>query len=309
MKLSDLPIEDSPYKLDEHGPIFILGCPRSGTTFLSSCVGAIPGTREFVGVLAPPRIMHLIETLSDEYIKKELMYSIKDIFWQTYWRDAYFKHSRLIRLLRRQISFSEFRQPPSLKNTFFCYKEPFLCFAAPHFAEAFPNAKFIHIIRDGRDNADSMDRKYHHALSNEVLSSHELSMNKVSEIGQWETVDGFNYPYWVELEDRALFRNSSRYARYLMMWKFMVEKGQQLKKLGKDRYFEIRYEDFVQSPINYGNQIRTFIGAQDSKIFQNKLKKAFRSSINIATQNQEQHKIDEANLIAKDLLIKLGYSV
>ena len=55
-----LPLEDSPYLLDEHGPLFILGRPRSGTIFLSKCIADIPDVEEFVGVLAPPRIMHLI---------------------------------------------------------------------------------------------------------------------------------------------------------------------------------------------------------------------------------------------------------
>jgi len=53
-------MEDRLFDLDDHDPLFILGCPRSGTTFLSNCIGALAGCREYVGVLAPPRLMHLV---------------------------------------------------------------------------------------------------------------------------------------------------------------------------------------------------------------------------------------------------------
>jgi len=43
----DLSIEDSPYLLDNYNPVFILGCPRSGTTFLSTCIASIPNIEEF----------------------------------------------------------------------------------------------------------------------------------------------------------------------------------------------------------------------------------------------------------------------
>lgn len=308
MNLEDLPIEDSPYLLDNCGPIFILGCPRSGTTFLSSCIGAIPGTREFVGILAPPRMMHLIANTENAQLKSELLKSVRDTFWQRFWRDVYFKQNQLVRLLARQINIADYRAKPDMNNKYFCYKEPFLCFAAEDFAEAFPNAKFIHIIRDGRDNADSMERKYYHALTDEVLMSEELTANKSAEIGQYICIDGFNYPLWVDTQDRDQFKSASRYGRYLMMWKEMVLRGRKLNKLGADRYFEIKYEDFVKEPVKYGQDLRKFIGAPDSKIFQKKLNKAFNTSINIASKNQPESKITEANIIAKKLLNELGYN-
>lgn len=307
MRISNLPIEDSPYLLDKHGPIFILGCPRSGTTFLSSCVGSIPGTREFVGVLAPPRLMHLISNSENMVYKMHLLKCVKDIFWQSYWRDIYFKHNNLTRLLKRQITFKEFLAKPSLDNNLFCYKEPFLCFAAKEFSLAFPNSKFIHIIRDGRDNADSMERKYPHALSDEVLNSIELTENKNSEIGEYVSIDGFNYPFWVKIEERNAFKEASRYGRYLLMWKEMVNRGKELRNLGNERYYEIKYEDFVKEPIRYGHEIRSFIGADDSPFFRQKLKKAFSSSINISSQNQSSDKLKEADMLANGLLKELNY--
>ena len=196
--IDTLPIEDRPFQLDRHGPIFVLGCPRSGTTFLSKCMSKISGYRSYVGILAPPRLMHIIGSNSSKEHENDIMLSVRDIFWQTFWRDEYFKKRKIQFLLDKSINIFQWFQEASMKNLVFCYKEPFLCFAATQFAEHFPNSKFIHIIRDGRDNADSMCRTYADALTNRTLSSDTLCMNKVSEIGKWNRVDGFNFPWYVE---------------------------------------------------------------------------------------------------------------
>ncbi|MEM1327894.1 MAG: sulfotransferase [Bacteroidota bacterium] len=308
MKLHDLPLEDKPYLLDEHGPIFILGCPRSGTTFLSNCISFIPGTEEFIGAIAPPRLAHFLGSPESEGVRETVLDSVRDIFWQSFLRRVTFRYHRIGQLYRRRISLSDFLKPASFNGKLFCYKEPFLCFSAAHFATTFPNAKFIHIIRDGRDNADSLDRTYTQALSDEVLTSDQLSFNKNSEIGTWRTKDGFNYPWWVKEAEEAQFRHGSKYGRYIMMWREMVTRARHLKTmLPEDRYLEIHYEQFVQSPIEHGQRIRTFLGAEDSAAFRRKLNKAFSSSVNISKRNQEDTKRVESEKIAGDLLRELGY--
>lgn len=308
MKLTDLSLEDAPYLLDEHGPVFIMGCPRSGTTFLSHCIGAISETEEFIGALAPPRLMHFLGSPASEGTREAVLDSVRDIFWQALIRRVNFRDHRLAQLYQRQISVRDFLSPAKMEGKLFCYKEPFLCFAASAFADAFPQAKFIHIIRDGRDNADSLDRSYTYALSDEVLQSEELSYNKNSEIGHWHKKNGFNFPWWVEENMETTFRNSSKYGRYILMWKEMVERGRQLKTtLPESRYLELRYEDFVQTPIEYGQRIRAFLGTPDSARFRKKLSHAFKGSVNIAKKNQSEEKRAEAQAIAGDMLATLGY--
>ncbi len=308
MKIENLPLEDRPSDLDKHGPIFILGCPRSGTTFLSNCVGAIPRISEFVGILAPPRLMHLIGGSDCSQIRKELLSCIRDTFWQAYWRRIYFRNEKIKDLLSRSLSIQDFFEKPSMERRLFCYKEPFLCFAVDHFAEHFPNSKFIHIIRDGRDNADSMARSYGDALSDEILASEGLSYNKVSEIGTWRRVNGFNYPWWLPESEENSFRTMSKYARYVRLWKEMTVRGRGLKMvLGDKRYFEVKYEDFVSDPIRYGNEIREFLGQPESKGFKKKLHRAFTASTMISKKNQSKERLDEAIGIAGELLAELGY--
>ena len=43
--------------------MFLPGSPRSGTTFLSSVVTSANDVEEFVGILAPSRLMHLLAKL------------------------------------------------------------------------------------------------------------------------------------------------------------------------------------------------------------------------------------------------------
>ena len=85
-----------------------------------------------------------------------------------------------------------------LEKNLFCYKEPFLSFAAKEFSEYYPESKFIHIVGNGFDVADSMCHSYVDALSDDVLSSKYLSKNNNSEIGFFKSIDGFDYPYWLK---------------------------------------------------------------------------------------------------------------
>jgi len=236
-----LPLEDSPFRIDRHGPIFILGCPRSGTTYLSRCIAGLPGVSEFIGVLAPPRMMHLVGSMSEQGDDTgQVLNVMRDIFWQSFWRRRLFRGERLLEQAWKR-SVSGLLKKPTLEGTWFCYKEPFLCFAASEVAEAFPNAKFLHIIRDGRDNADSLERKYPDALADHILHEPELVENKNSEVGIWRPFDGWCIPWWVDHDQEQAFVAASRYGRCVWMWKEMVRRACSLRGLGETRYHEVRY--------------------------------------------------------------------
>ena len=190
----------------------------------------------------------------------------------------------------------------------FIYKEPFLCFAAEVFAEAFPQARFVHIIRDGRDTADSMARSYPHALSDQVLSSDVLSSLKVSEIGRWRTVDGFNIPWWVSEQDLSGFRTGDRYIRYLMLWKTMTERAMQLGNLGPSRYREVRYEDLVANPVEEGARIAGLLSLDVAPAYRNRLGKARSDSVGISRRNARGPRATDDVAVA-GLLCRLGYDV
>jgi hypothetical protein len=309
MPTTTLPIEDSPYKLDEHGPVFILGCPRSGTTFLSECLGAVPGIEEFVGVLCPPRMCHHLATEDRPDRADLLLASVRDVFWGTFWRHRYARSSRLVQALRGRHPFRLFLRPPTLDGALFCYKEPFLCFAADKLARHFPSARFVHIVRDGRDNADSLERTYPEALSDEVLRSDFLSGNKNSEIGPWRTIDGVNVPWWVPPADAARFGGLTRYERCVLMWREMTRRARDVGRVAPDRYLEVRYEDLVREPVRWGREVVEFIGREFTPGVRRAFGRAVTSSVGIGRRNQNADRIRDAGAIAGPLLRDLGYEV
>ena len=309
--INSLPLEDQPFSLDNHGPVFILGCPRSGTTFLSNVFGSIEGFEEFIGILAPPRVMHLLDNMEKGEEKTLLMHSIRDIFWQSFWRRRASRLDKLRKVWQGSLPLRGlFEKGIPLKNTIFCYKEPFMCFAAVDFAEYFTNAKFVHIIRDGRDNADSLDRKYTDALSDRVLKSDELCLNKVSEIGIWHKINGINVPYWVPDIEKTDFTTMSKYERCVLMWREMVLKAKAIKEiLPKERYYEVKYEDLVLNPIKESEGLARFLGKELSTKAKKKLAKAYSTSVGISKSRVNPEKIAKANYLAGNLLRELGYLV
>jgi hypothetical protein len=299
-----LPLEDSPYQLDRHGPVFVLGCPRSGTTFLTDCLGAVRGVEEFIGTLCPARMCHLVATEERPDRADLLLASIRDAFWTAFWKRRLSRGEQLLHFLRRGRG-----RPKSLDGALFCYKEPFLCFAADRFARHFPAARFVHIVRDGRDNADSLERGYPDALSDEVVHSSELSRNKNAEIGPWAVRGGINVPWWVPVADAARFGVMTRYERCVLLWREMTLRARVLQRTAGDRYFEVRYEDLVREPDRWGREIAAFLGRE----YDRRARRAFRNadvgSVGIARRNQDSDRIARADAIAGELLRELGYEV
>lgn len=285
-----LRIEDSPDALDKHGPIFIIGCPRSGTTFLARCLSALNDMEMFVGVLAPPRLMHMFGSYKKKLLTADIGLLTRDIFWQHFWRRRQFRSDRLAQSYLRNKDIYHFLKFPDMTGVKFGYKEPFACFAAIQLAEYFPYSKFIHIIRDGRDAADSLDRSYPDALSDNTLTNQTLAKNKSSEIGIFEEQKGFIFPWWVLNDEREEFSSASKFQRYLMMWEAMVSSGMSLRSVCRTRYYEIRYEDLVRQPISEMSQILEFIGSDWNSRVRRRARSASDRSISIhKKRSQDAH--------------------
>ncbi len=303
-----LATEDSPHLLDNHGPLFILGCPRSGTTFLSECLSTIDCIEEFVGAIAPPRLMHLIGNSGAHGDHRHYLLLMRDIFWQAFWRRRLRQSDRLLQVLQGKRSITNVLRPLSLDGAIFCYKEPFLCFAVEQVAAHFQNSRFIHIIRDGRDNADSLERTYPEALSDAVLSTVSLAERKSSEIGVWRMCGSHCIPWWVEQGSERAFVACSVYGRYIWMWKEMVARVIKMgKELGDKRYIELRYEETVSSPAESASRLVDFLGVGVNRGLLRALRRAKKDSIGIGGRRQSSAHLLEAESIAADLLESLGY--
>lgn len=112
--------------------------------------------------------------------------------------------------------------------------------------KAFPNAKFIHIVRDGRAVANSYYKKIE---SGEFKTSKE-EMNWVKAWPQnWQ-------------ED-YLNKNRSTLAFTLYQWKFFLDQIQsELLTIPTNEFIEIKYSDLTSNTKKTTNRILDFIGVQ-----------------------------------------------
>jgi len=179
--------------------VFLVGCPRSGTTWLQAMIASHPAI--YTG--PETRFFALFGALEKEfqrpdsakaglpvYCTKEDFYKVMaELFWSF---------------------ISALNYPPS-KAKYFLEKTPHHCLFSEFILNTFPNARFIHLIRDGRAVVSSMLR------ASKSWGQHWAP----------ETVDKATQS-WLS------HTNSGR----------MI--AQQTK--GTDQYIEVRYEDIRQNP-------------------------------------------------------------
>jgi hypothetical protein len=183
-------------------PVFLVGSPRSGTTWLQAMIGS------------HPLIMTGVETHYFRAIKNFLDSSMKSTGTRT-GLGAYLTKEQVITIVR-EIFWSIISNLPEPQHTpkYFLEKSPGHCFYSGEILSVFPNAKFIHLIRDGRMVVNSM-----------------LEISK----RPW----GYWAPNTVE---QAALR-----------WKKSVLAGREIinQVPSKDHYIEIKYEKVRKSPKNF----------------------------------------------------------
>ena len=112
----------------------------------------------------------------------------------------------------------------------------------------FPDAQFIHVIRDGRAVVQSLLK-----------------------VGFWKEKGGLERPFWeggLDEEELALWNESSRSPAVLaaLQWRKVINSArEESAKLSKESYLEIKYEDFVGSPHSLLRRAMSFCGLSDSQ--------------------------------------------
>ncbi len=195
-----------------HRPVFIIGAPRSGTTFLGSCIGRLPE----VSYHLEPRLT------------KAAARCVYDGSWSERRSAAVFKLSYSALLLAALDGGRRFAE-----------KNPENGFVVPFLAAAFPTAQFVHIIRDGRDAAVS------HA-EQPWLAAASAGTARRGRGGQlWGP-----YPrWWVEPERSQEFTQVSDLVRSAWCWRrFTTAALAGLAGLPASRILELRYEALVRDP-------------------------------------------------------------
>ena len=195
--------------VSDFAPIVIGGCPRSGTTLVRALIGRHPE------IASPKREYNILIGLkNDDILQSILDFSPEEI--------TELKHKQ-----KNIVSFSEkvlqsYMQKKGKQHI--AVKQPFHILFIDELFRYFPNMKFIHVIRDGRDVACS-------------LRIHP----------KWKIVNGKIAPtHHITPFDWCIRR-----------WVICVSHGKKWRK--SDNYLEIKYEDLVASTVDTMKKLFRFL--------------------------------------------------
>ncbi|MBL6427642.1 MAG: sulfotransferase [Maritimibacter sp.] len=265
-------------KYDETPLVFILGAGRSGTNLLTFAFNA-----------ESPDFGNLGE---NRYIWTKGQADPSDDR-----RRATEVTPRLRRYLHRHFALRARRfDGPA---TVFLDKTPSNAFRISFAAEIFPKAKFIHIIRDGRDNLLSRSRQWKAQEPNEAAASEPMSAlaGKLRFLrGRFATLrlllregalpadripailresarrqilpllTGRSVMYGERVPglDRVLAEEGVDAAAIVQWRESVMTAHRDGAALGPERYLELRYESFIADPVGEWHRIMAFLGRAPS---------------------------------------------
>lgn len=256
-------------------PIFAIGAPRSGTTFLGACLSKLP------------EISYHFEPV----ITKAAVRCVADGDW-SHFNARLLYRSTYAWLMRMSVE-TDLR---------FCEKTPGNCFILPFLNQAFSGAKFLHIVRDGRDAALSLSRKTWYA-------------NDSRDSGLRDP-DGYLFGpssrFWVEPDRVAEYESTNDLHRCIWLWRRYVESalaGAEL--IPPENYLEIRYEDLLTEPADHADRITGFLEIRDPAsraAFRDTLiGEAHADSIGRWKKGLDESVVQQLHDESGELLRKLGY--
>jgi hypothetical protein len=241
--------------------IFVVGAPRSGTTFLAASLGAQPGLVD-LGEVKPlkaaiPELMRLPEG------------------------EAAARFRRIVELVHRLGLSGQLRGVEQTPET------AFVLAAA---LRAYPEARAVHMLRDGRDVVCSL------------LERGWLSESRVG-------VDDAGLPYgshlrpWVEPERTDEFLSASDATRAAWAWRRYVTAARGVH----ERTLEVRYEELVTDPAAAAEQLAAHLDL-DASFLAEALADAHAGSVGRWRQDLTPEELAEVEREAGPLLRELGYA-
>ena len=258
-------------------PVFAIGAPRSGTTFLGNCLSSLPEiSYHFEPVVTKAAVRYVRNQLWREFSARQV------------YRSAY-------ALLMRMSNETDLR---------FCEKTPGNCFILPFLHRTFSNAKFIHIVRDGRDAALSLSKKPWYRNDSRGSGVRDPDGYYI----------GPSKRFWVEEDRIESYESTNDLHRCIWLWRCYVESAiAGAKLIPPENYLLVTYEELLREPSKHADTISSFL-----EIDQPESRKQFRNAIveNASTDsigkwrselNDKQK--DEMLNEAGRLLQSLGYSV
>ncbi len=286
----------------------ILGCPRSGTTFLVRALQPLARTEALTGLVYPPALAHLAAVPPSHEVGALLDYSLAGALEDFVDFAARSRSWALGAACSGNAGWLELltvmrgrRRPLDAM----IFKEPFLAFA-PEFAyRALPEARIVHIHRDGRDCADSLERKY------AVLTDEKLASLSSNEAPMGRKVDHRYVPWWVDQAAEADFLARSPFVRSVWMWREIAQRCEEFfarpDVVDSGRVLTVGYEQLMDDPIAVGHRVVAHIGLRPNRRVDRRLKTAHARSVGIHRRRRADE-VAEATELARPELARLGYA-
>jgi hypothetical protein len=256
-------------------PVFIVGAPRSGTSFLGDCVGAIDSIsyhREPVLTKAATRLVYTGEWSAAD---------TRCVFDRTY---------RVLRALQRA------------GDRRVCEKDPGKALILPQLAAAFPDLRVVHIVRDPRDVVASI-------LGKPWYRQVYAFARRRSPDGY---VYGPFARFWTEPERREEFESTSDAHRAAWVWRAHATAASLGGDDLATRFVQVRYEDLVHDPVATSEHLAKFLAVDsdaERDALTERLQRASAASIGLWRTGLRDDEIESVRREAGRAARSFGYDL
>ncbi|MEO0586008.1 MAG: sulfotransferase [Planctomycetota bacterium] len=198
---------------------FVIGCQKSGTTWVQNLLDGHPHVRCHGEAYFAPILLPLLGQFASVYNQRHKAGTDGDLTEQ----DVRFLFATTVGLAMARWT----RGHETVRAIGEKTPEHALC--VPQLSQAFPDARFIHVIRDGRDVCVS---GYHHNVR--------------------QSGAGFT----------SKFPTFDRYVEYTVRqhWVPYIQHARAAAADLGDRYLEVRYEDLHRAPEQHVTEMAAFVG-------------------------------------------------
>ena len=240
--------------------VFVVGSPRSGTTFLAGAIGSLPG---FVDLGEVPPLKAAVPELVDQPPP-----------------EAARRLRRILAVARRVGLVGAVR---AVEQT------PELAHLVDVVHRAYPEARIVHIVRDGRDVACSL-------LEKPWLRPRQMRSDDAG------LAYGAHARFWVEPERREEFEAASDARRAAWAWRSYVTAA----RSAEAPLVEIRYERLAEAPEEVAEGLAVELAVPQDELTA-ALAPVHRSSVGRHRRDLEEEQLADVLAEAGDLLAELGY--
>jgi hypothetical protein len=242
-------------------PVFVVGAPRSGTTFMGASLGRLPGFVD-LGEVGPLKVaIPELAALDEDEAARRFRQTLELV-----------RKLGLVRRLRAV------EQTPETS---------FVLHAA---LSAYPRARAVHLIRDGRDVVSSLLEKGW--LSGERSGADDVGIRY-----------GTYARFWVEAERLREFDRTSDARRAAWAWRRYLTAARQAMPPAT---LEVRYEKLAADPEATAHQIAGHIEAEPGPLVE-ALREVHAQSVGRWRRDLTAEQVADVEAEASGLLRELGY--